>query len=298
MNLRQSNKKLKLIVICGPTATGKSAFGVRLAKKVGGEIISADSRQVYRGLNIGSGKIKKYETYGVKHWMLDIANPKKQFSVAQFQKHGQEAITDILKRGKVPILVGGTGLYIDALVYETQFPQVPPNKKLRSQLEKMSADKLFKMLMKLDSGRAKTIDRYNPVRLIRAIEIAKALGRVPKLKKKSLYDVIWIGLTLPEAKLKLNIKKRLASRMKEGMVSEVKKLHENGLSWKRLYEFGLEYRFVSLYLKKELTKTEMLAQLETAIYQYSRRQMTWFKANKNIHWIDASNKNQLESIFK
>ncbi len=151
-------KKLKLIVICGPTATGKSNLAVKIAKKVNGEIISADSRQVYRGLDIGSGKVKKNEMQGVKHWMLDIANPKRQFSVAEFQKQAQQAIADILKRGKVPIIVGGTGLYVDALVYGTQFPQVPPNKKLRSQLEKMSADKLFKMLMKLDLAAGVEVD--------------------------------------------------------------------------------------------------------------------------------------------
>ncbi len=136
------------------------------------------------------------------------------------------------------------------------------------------------------------------MRLIRAIEIAKTLGKVPQLTKKPLYDVTWIGLTLPPEKLHANIHRRLVARMKQGLVAEVRDLHRYGLSWKRLNELGLEYRFVALYLQKKLTKAEMLAQLETAIYQYSRRQMTWFKTDKNIHWIDASNMKQLESILK
>lgn len=300
MNPQKLDNKPLLIVICGPTATGKSALAVKIARKLGGEIISADSRQVYKGLDIGSGKIKKHEMHGVTHWMLDIVNQKKQFSVAEFQNLGQHVIKDIFNRGKLPIIVGGTGLYIDALVYGISFPKVPPNKKLRAQLEKMSTDTLFRMLTKLDPKRAEIIDKHNPVRLVRAIEITKALGSVPKIERKSLYDVTWIGLTLPEVELKSNIKKRLTSRLKEGMIDEVEDLHANGLSWKRLHELGLEYRFVSLYLREKITKVEMLFQLETAIYQYARRQMTWFRPNKAIRWFDARDKKivqQIRSLF-
>ena len=277
--------KNKLIVILGPTATGKSDFAVRLAKKIKHtEIVSADSRQVYKGLDIGSGKITKKEMCGTPHHLLDVANPKKVFAVSEYQKLANKAIADIIARGNTPILVGGTGLYIDAVVYGTVFPEVPPNKPLRKKLETKTTPTLFKMLQKLDSARAKTIDAQNPVRLIRAIEIAKALGKVPAFVQKEQYDTEFIGLTLSDDVLKKKIHNRLLARMKIGMVREVANLHKKGLSWKRLESFGLEYRSIALYLQKKISKKEMLEELEKAIWQYTKRQMTWFKRNKKIIW--------------
>ncbi len=286
--------KNKLIVILGPTATGKSNFAVRLAKKIKhAEIISADSRQVYKGLDIGSGKITKKEMRGVPHHLLDVANPKKVFSVSEYQKLANKAIADIIARGNTPILVGGTGLYIDAVVYGTVFPEVPPNKVLRKKLESKTVQSLFKILQKLDSARAKTIDAQNPVRLIRAIEIATALGKVPAFVQKEQYDTEFIGLTLPDDILKKKIHTRLLARMKIGMVREVANLHKKGLSWKRLESFGLEYRSIAQYLQKNPpsarsggggSKKEMLVELEKAIWQYTKRQMTWFKRNKKVIW--------------
>ena len=274
-----------LIVILGPTATGKSDFAVRLAKKIKhAEIVSADSRQVYKGLDIGSGKITKKEMRGIPHHLLDVADPKKVFAVSEYQKLANKAIADIIARGNTPILVGGTGLYIDAVVYGTVFPEVPPNKPLRKKLETKKTPTLFKMLQKLDSARAKTIDAHNPVRLIRAIEIAKALGKVPTFKQKEQYDTELIGLTLPDDVLKKKIHNRLLARMKIGMVREVTNLHKKGLSWKRLESFGLEYRSIALYLQKKISKKEMLVELEKATWQYTKRQMTWFKRNKKIIW--------------
>lgn len=278
-------KPPKLIVILGPTATGKSDFAVRLAKKMKhAEIISADSRQVYKGLDIGSGKITKKEMRGVPHHLLDVADPKKVFSVSDYQKLAHKAIAEIIARSNTPILVGGTGLYIDAVVYGTVFPEVPPNKILRKKLESKTTVALFKMLQKLDPARAKTIDAQNPVRLIRAIEIAKALGKVPTFKQKEQYDTELIGLTLPDDVLKKKINNRLLARMKIGMVREVSNLHKKGLSWKRLESFGLEYRFIAQYLQKKISKQELLIELEKAIWQYTKRQMTWFKRNKKIIW--------------
>ncbi len=282
--------KNKLIVILGPTATGKSDFAVRLAKKMKyAEIISADSRQVYKGLDIGSGKITKKEMRGIPHHLLDVADPKKVFSVSDYQKLANKVIADIISRGNTPILVGGTGLYIDAVVYGTVFPEVPPNKTLRKKLESKTVRSLFKILQKLDAARAKTIDAQNPVRLIRAIEIAKALGKVPAFVQKEQYDAEFIGLTLPDDVLKKKIHNRLLARMKIGMVREVSNLHKKGLSWKRLESFGLEYRSIAQYLQKNPPagglKKEMLIELEKAIWQYTKRQMTWFKRNKKIKWI-------------
>ena len=175
--------KPKIIVVLGQTVTGKSDLAVKVAKKINGEIISADSRQVYKGLDIGTGKITQKEMKGVPHHLLDVANPKRRFTVAQYQKLTISAIAEIVRRDKTPIICGGTGFYIDAITKGVVFPEVPPNLKLRKQLNTKSAIALFEVLKKLDPVRAKNIDPKNKVRLIRAIEIAKSLGKVPKIKE-------------------------------------------------------------------------------------------------------------------
>jgi tRNA dimethylallyltransferase len=270
-------KNNKIIVVCGPTATGKSDYAVELAKKINGEIISADSRQVYKGLNIGSGKITKGEMRGVPHYLLDVAIPKRIFTVIQYKKLANKAIKNILKRGKVPIICGGTGFYIDAVIYDQNFPEVKPNKTLRKQLSSLSPSELFEKLQTLDPDRALDIDSKNSVRLIRAIEIATALGSVPKTQRKQKYSVEWIYLDFPDEVLKKRIHDRLLKRMKTGMVKEVKDLHDQGVSWKRLESLGLEYRYLALYLQNKLSKADMLSQLEFSIWHYAKRQRTWFK---------------------
>ena len=287
----KKGQKPKLIVVLGQTSTGKSDFAVSLAQKIGGEIISADSRQVYRGLDLLSGKITKKEMRGIPHHLLDIVSPRIPFSVAQFQKKAARAIIDISARPgreggpKIPILVGGTGFYIDAVVNGTLLPEVKPNKDLRVRLEKLSAEKLFQTLLKLDPIRAKDIDSKNKVRLIRAIEIAKALGTVPVLAySDSRYDVLFIGLVLPEEELRRHIGIRLQKRFKQGMLSEAQNLHNSGVSWKRMYGLGLESRYCALFLQKKISKQELFSQLELAIWQYAKRQKTWFKRNKEIIW--------------
>ncbi len=284
-----SNKQ-KIIVILGQTAAGKSALAVKMARKIGGEVVSADSRQVYKGLDIGSGKITKKEMRGVPHHLLDVASPKRRFTAAQYQKLAMAAIKKILARGKTPIICGGTGLYIDSITKGIVFPEVPPNQAMRNLLEKKGADELFKLLRKIDPKRAKNIDAKNKVRLVRAIEIAKKLGRVPPLPSRaegnpaSKYEFMKIGLKLPENELKRKIKKRLLARMKEGMVSEVRKLHEDSLSWRRLEELGLEYRYVAQYLQKKISREEMLSKIKTESWRYAKRQMQWFKRDKEIKW--------------
>ncbi len=267
----------KLIVVCGPTATGKSDYAVALAKKVNGEIISADSRQVYKGLDIGSGKITLSEMEGVPHHMLDVVSPQEPFSVTEYKTLAVQAINDIVARGKTPIIVGGTGFYIDAIICDTMFPSVPPNKTLREQLHQNSTIANFRVLEELDPRRAALIDRHNNMRLIRAIEIATALGSVPELQKTTQYDVEWIYLDFPDEELKERIHTRLIKRIEGGMVEEVAELHKNGLSWERLESLGLEYRFVAQYLQGAVEKDTMLTLLETAIWQYAKRQRTWFK---------------------
>ena len=277
----------KLIVILGPTASGKSALSVKLAKKFNGEIVSADSRQVYKGMDIGTGKITKKEMGGIPHYLLDVASPKRKFTVAQYQKLALKAINKILKKGKLPILCGGTGFYIQAVIDGIIIPEVKPDWKLRKELELISTEKLFKKLKKLDPNRAKTIDKNNRRRLIRALEIIlKTKKPVPLLKKKPLpYPVLMIGIKKGKEELKSLIKKRLLKRLKKGMVEEIKKLHKLGVNWQRLEEFGLEYRFISQYLQGKLSYKEMVEKLQKEIEHFAKRQMTWFKKDKRIHWI-------------
>jgi tRNA dimethylallyltransferase len=256
--------KPKLIVVLGPTASGK----------------------IYRGLDIGSGKITKREMRGISHHLLDVANPKRQFSVVQYHRLATRTIEDILKRSKVPILCGGTGFYIDAVLGTTSVPEVPPDHALRKKLEKKSVEELFKMLRTLDPRRAKDIDEKNPRRLIRAIEIARALGSVPPLETKpSPYDVLSIGLTVNRDTLREKISARLTKRMKKGMLAEGRRLHAAGLSWKRMRALGLEYRAMADLLTGITTRTEMTEKLTTEICQYAKRQMTWFQRDKNIKWF-------------
>jgi tRNA dimethylallyltransferase len=276
----------KIIVILGPTASGKSELAVKFAKKTSGEVISADSRQVYKGLNIGSGKITKKEMRGVPHHCLDVASPKKVFTALDFKECAEKAIADILARGKTPIICGGTGFYIDILLGRMEAAEVAPNWKLRKKLEKMPAEKLFKMLKKLNPARAKNIDAKNPRRLIRAIEIAKSPAKVgPSPWRRSDLRQVLIGIKLPEKELEKRIEKRVKKMLKDGLINEVKKLRRQGLPWKRLYELGFEYKYPALFLQNKISKTEMLEKMIVENRQYAKRQMTWFKRNKDIKWI-------------
>ncbi|HAT68310.1 MAG TPA: tRNA (adenosine(37)-N6)-dimethylallyltransferase MiaA [Candidatus Yonathbacteria bacterium] len=278
--------KTKVIAVVGPTASGKTDLAVEIARRFNGEVISADSRQVYTGLDIGTGKATKREMRGVPHHLLDVMNPKRTMSVVQYERLATRAIRDILKRGKVPIICGGTGLYIDAVLTSASFPAVPPNATLRRTLAKLSTTELFEKLSALDPERAENIDAKNPHRLVRAIEIATALGSVPsRTPATPRYDALTIGLTLPREKLGERIHARLLARMRRGMVAEVTRLRVEGISWKRLEALGLEYRFLAQFLQGKLQKDEMLRDLETAIRNYAKRQMVWFKRDKNIHWL-------------
>ncbi len=270
-------KKAKVIVILGQTATGKSDLAVKIAKKIGGEIISADSRQVYKGLDIGTGKITKSEMKGIPHYLLDVANPKKKFSVTEYKKLTEKKIKEIISRGKVPIICGGTGFYIDAITKGVVFPEVAPNLKLRKILEKKDTLELFKILKKLDKTRAQNIDQNNRVRLIRAIEIVKALGKVPKTTEEiPPYKFIKIGLYLTPEILNKKIEKRVKKMFQAGLLKEISKLKKSGISNKRLKELGFEYY--------EPTEEKVISES----IKYAKRQMTWFKRDKDIKWFDAS----------
>ena len=292
-------KSKKVLIILGPTASGKSDLAVRLARKFKGEIISADSRQVYKGLNIGTGKITKKEMRGIPHHMIDVADPHKYFSVSDYKKLAEKVLQYIVVKKKLPIIVGGTGFYIDTLIGKINLPEVPPNKFLRKKLEKYSTDKLYKILQKKDPRRAKEIDSRNKIRIIRALEIVEALGKVPKLQTPppspspklgeglERGQFIWIGINPNKQDLEKRIYKRILKRL-DGMIREAKRLRRSDLSIKKMEALGLEYRYLARLLQKKISKKEFIKQLYSAIKDYSKRQMTWFKKNKKIKWFSSA----------
>lgn len=282
-----SVQKPKIIAIVGPTASGKTSLSIFLAQKLGGEVISADSRQVYRGLDIGTGKVTKKEMAGVPHHLLDVISPKKQFTVSDFVRLATKAYSNVLQNNSIAIIVGGTGLYIDTFLGRMSYPEVPPNPKLRALLEKKTAPQLFAQLQKLDPRRAANIEKENPRRLVRAIEIAKAIGQSPLPTLEQKYDVLWLGINPPQETLYKNIRTRLLDRITQGMLVEAQKLHTNGLSYKRMDALGLEYRFLSQLLQNKVSKEEFVTGLERAIQHYAKRQIRWFKRNKEIHWVSG-----------
>ena len=304
MNSIEKNNN-KIIVILGPTSSGKSAVAIKLAKKFNGEIISADSRQVYRGLDIGTGKIcgiwnaknKTLISEKIVHYGINIASSKTEYNVAKFKKYADKIILDILKRKKVPIICGGTGFWVKSVLDNIVYPEVKPDPILRNILCNKSAEELFLMLQKLDPERAKDIDAKNTVRLIRAIEICKAIGKVPKIKhansisstkiKNLQIKFLQIGIHLSKEKLHINIKKRLTQRIKQGMIQEIKKLHkENKLSWKKIESFGLGYKLIPKHLKGEIkTEKELFEKIYQAEKKYAKRQMTWFQKDQRIIWL-------------
>lgn len=288
----------KLIVILGPTTAGKTALSIKLAKKFNGEIVSADSRQVYKEMDIGTGKITKKEMEGICHYLLDVASPKRKFTVARYQKLAVKAINKILQKGEIPFLVGGTGFYIQAITNGIVIPEVKPDWKVRKNLEKLKTERLFKLLKKLDPKRAETIDKKNRRRLIRALEISiKSEKPVPSLQRKPpQFEVLKIGIKKSKKDLSELIKNRLLKRLRKGMISEVKRLKKSGVSWKRLEEFGLEYRYIARYLQGRLNRGEMIEKIQKESEHYAKRQMTWFKRDKTIFWI--KNQKEAEKLIK
>lgn len=297
--LRRGGQTSKLIVILGPTSSGKSALAIKLARKFNGEIISADSRQVYKGMDIGTGKVNKKEQRLVPHYLLDVVSPKKRFSVAEYKQLLKRAIAQIRRNNHIPFIVGGSPFYIYAVIDDLQIPEVKPNIKLRRFLAKKKPSQLFAMLNKLDPNRAKTIDKHNPARLIRAIEIVKTTGKPIPLTpypRSTPYSPIILGVKKSPRELRKLINQRVDKRLKAGMVNEIKKLHKQGVSFKRLEELGLEYRYIGWHLQGKLSYQQMVEQLKNAIWQFAKRQMTWFKRDKRIHWI--TNEKQAEVLIK
>jgi len=278
----------QLVVILGTNASGKSDLGIQLARHFGGEVVSADSRQVYRGLDLGSGKVTPAQAGTVKHHLIDVAEVSEYYSLAQYQRAAYSAIDSISSAGRLPFLVGGTGLYISAIVEGYQLVDVPPNDQLRAELESLPLAQLVGRLERSDPAAAGRVDQSNRRRLIRAIEIASA-GHAHSGAHNSSprYNCLQLGLTWPREILVERIEKRLRQRLAEGMIDEVARLRARGVTDLRLNKLGLEYRYIARYLRGELrTPEDLRIQLGIAIRQFAKEQLTWFKRDKRITWLN------------
>ena len=278
------SEKPKVIVILGPTASGKTKLGVKLAHDFKGEIISADSRQVYIGMDIGTGKdLAEYKINGKKiaYHLIDVVSPKVKFNLARYQRLALKEINNILKRQKVPFIVGGTGLYIQALTDNYRLSNFKSSAKERLALEKLGAAKLFKLITKAKpefAARLNNSERHNARRLARYLEIINSGQEFGSINKEPKFSFLILGLEISDDKMRAKIKKRLKIRLeKEGLIEEVKRLRESGISFQRLISFGLEYKFVAYYLQNKISYSELEEQLETAIYRFAKKQKTWFK---------------------
>ena len=276
----------KLIVILGPTASGKTELAVKIAKKFNGEIISADSRQIYCEMNIGTAKPTQKEMGGIPHHLIDIISPNKIFNVVNYRKLAIKIIKDIQKRDKVPILCGGTGFYIQAIVDGLIIPEIKPDWKLRKKLEEESEEELFKKLKKLDLERAKTIESKNKRRLIRAIEIITITKKpVPRTDKKPLpYPVLILGIKLSEKELEKKVSKRVKKMIKQGLEKEAEDLVKKYGWVPALQTIG--YQEWKEYFRGKINKNKVKDLIILHTKQFVKRQMTWFKKDKRIIWVD------------
>jgi len=275
----------KLIVVEGTTASGKSDFGVELALHYGGEIISADSRQVFRGLDLGSGKITPEETKGVPHHLIDVCDAGSFFSMADFQKLAYEAIDDVISRGKLPFLVGGTGLYVASVCDGYVMSDRMPDLAYRAELEKLTTEELYAMLRESVPG--VEVDSRNRNRVMRLLEkIHDGDDVVPS--KEARYETLRLGVTWDRAVVRQRIDERLDRRIEMGMIEEVKGLLDAGVSEEYMIKLGLEYKFITQYLRGDYTLEEMKELLATAIKQFAKRQMIWFRRDKSIRWLDMT----------
>ena len=285
-------KNYNLIAILGPTATGKTALAAHLADRLGSEVISADSRQVYRRMDLGTGKdLVDYEVEGrhIPYHLIDIAEPGTKYNVYQYQQDFLQAYEDITSRGMLPIVCGGSGLYIESVLRGYRMADVPENKELRQRLEGKSLEELTAIL-KTYKNLHNTTDTDTAKRAIRAIEIAE-FGQREETSFPQLNSLV-IGVSIDRELRRAKITRRLKQRLEEGMVDEVKRLLAEGIAPEDLIYYGLEYKFLTLYATGQLSYEEMFSQLEIAIHQFAKRQMTWFrgmeKRGVTIHWIDAT----------
>ena len=277
----------KLIVIAGTNASGKSGLGIALAARYGGEVVSADSRQVFTGLDLGSGKVTAEEMNGVPHHLLDVCAPGDFYSMADFQRQAYAAIDDIIARGKIPFLVGGTGLYVSSVADGYVLSDIAPDLSYRDYLETFETPALYEMLKQLDPDTQ--ADPKNRNRVMRTIERIHD-GDMHANRKCPRYETLRLGVTWEREVLKQRIDERMDMRLEQGMIEEVKNLLDAGVSKEFMIRLGLEYRYITQYLPGEIeTKEEMVEELLKAIKRFAKRQMTWFKRDKEITWLDMTN---------
>lgn len=280
----------KLVVITGPTASGKSGLGIELALKYGAEIVSADSRQVFKGLDIGSGKVTPEETQGVPHYLLDVAKPNDFFSVTDFQDLAYKHIDDIHARNVKAFMVGGTGLYVNSVVDGYNIVKRLVDPKLRADIAEKNLDELIDILKEKNPKSLETLDLMNKRRVERAVEQA-VLGITEKPVNTPKYETLVIGTNWQRDVLYERIRKRLDDRLEIGMLDEVARLRENGATDDFLYGLGLEYRYILMYLRNEFESFDAFYnKLFMEIRHLAKEQMTWFRKRKDIHWIDMSDK--------
>jgi tRNA dimethylallyltransferase len=283
-------RKSNLLVILGSTASGKTRVGVEIARVLDGEIISADSRQVFRGMDIGTGK--DLSEYGkVPYHLVDIVDPGYEFSVFEFRRRFSEAFSAIQARGKLPILVGGTGLYLEAVLKRYGMVEVPRQESLREELETLPMESLVSRLQAANPRLHNTTDLLDRERVIRAIEIAEFREKDVVPSPLPCLNPVVFGIRWPREVLRGRITRRLMERLNQGMIEETKRLQESGVSFKTLDYYGLEYRFVARYLQGELNRNDLFQKLNSAIHQFAKRQETWFHRMERrgilIHWIDG-----------
>ncbi len=304
----------KLVVIAGPTASGKSALGIQLAKKFNGEVISADSRQIYREMDIGTAKPPRdktnnrqptaYYSEGILHHLIDIRNPDQDYTVADFKRDALRTINAIVKKKKLPILVGGTGLYIKAVTDNLDIPRAKPNPSLRAKLEKELRDKglasLFKKLVALDPEAAYIVDPRNPRRVIRALEIINQTQKLFSAQRKKgipLFTILKLGINPPPETLRKRLERRVDRMIADGLVKEVKKVIAKYTAAPPSFD-AIGYREIVDFLRGKISEPEAIRQIKTNTWRFAKRQMTWFKADHDIHWIPASTEKGIEKLTR
>ena len=296
-----NNKKPICIVICGPTASGKTALSIELAKQINGEIISCDSMQIYKGMDIGTAKPTKEEMQGIKHYLIDMIEPNVRYSVADYKKDAKQAIKEILEKEKIPIIVGGTGLYIDSLIYEIEYQEIPFDKEYRDNLEKQVKEKgldlLYEQAKKIDPQAIEKISKNDKKRILRILEIYHSTGKnktqqeIESRKNKPQYQYNVYALDWNREELYDRINKRVDIMIENGLIEEVQKIYNKYNLFPTAMQ-GLGYKEVVQYLQNKCSKEEMIEQIKQETRRYAKRQFTWFRKNKQTIWLNGKEKIQ------
>ena len=297
--MQDNFNKAKVIVICGPTASGKTALSIEVAKKINGEIISCDSMQIYKDMNIGTAKPTKEEMGEIKHYLIDYVLPTERYSVAEYKKDAKKAIKEVIEKGKTPIIVGGTGLYVDSLIYEIEYPEIKFDeeyrKKLEKEVEEEGLEKLYEKAKKIDPIAIQKISKTDKKRIQRVLEIYHATGKtkteqeIISRQKEPEYAYKVYGLLWDRQKLYDRINLRVDIMIEQGLIEEVKTILKKYSEFTTAMQ-GLGYKEVVQYVNKEITKEEMIEKIKQETRRYAKRQMTWFRKNKQTIWLNAEDK--------